>query len=271
MSKSSHHKNRLFSALFVVVTLLFSGCAGKLPATLPLNVVEKQDAEALLERIRARICPDFLDADVSLNWQGYGQRRHLKATLQAVSQGGLRLNILDPLDRAFVIMASDGLNFTLVDNQQGRGYTGTVDSVFLAEYIPAGFQLSSGFSLLAARLPAEEFPLISLAASKDENAYWYVFAGEHETSYHVEVEPEAGLFIKQLVVNAEGDIILEVRYQSYQQQPQKKCPNPLSIMVEGKDISGSLTLIFDTFYPAAPADEIFHLQIPAHFMVEPVK
>ena len=267
--RSRRCKNRLLGILFAFVTLLFSGCAGRLPATLPLNVAQQQDAETLLKMIRQRNCPDFLDADVTMSWQGYGQSRHLKATLQATVDGELRLNILDPLGRAFIILASDGARFFLVDNQKGRGYTGAVDSVFLAEYIPAGFQFSSVFSFLAARLPAVEYPLIRLAASRDGNAYWYIFAGENETRYHVEVDPDHGLPLRQFILNGEGDIVLDVHYQSYQQQ--NECPYPTSIMAEGQGVSGSLQLLFDTFYPEAPPVEIFHLQVPTHFTVQPVE
>lgn len=259
----------LFRALLFFV-LLLAGCAGKLPPTIPLTGAQEEDASALLRRIRERRCPDFLDADVTINWQGYGQSRNVSATLQATGKGGLRVSLLDPLFRPFLILAANGTTFTLVDNRQGKGYTGFVDTTFLREYIPAGLQLSTCFSFLAARLPPTKKSLIRFSRSEAENTYWFVFTDKNGRQQHVEIDPDSGLLLRQLLVDAGGSIILDVRYDSY--QPLKNdCLYPAHIFAEGQDISGSVQITLDKLYNTPLADEIFHLQIPDHFMVTEVE
>jgi len=259
----------LFLALLFSV-LLLAGCAGNLPPTIPLTGAQVEDASALVQRIRERRCPDFLDADVTINWQGYGQSRTLSATLQVSERSGLRVSFLDPLFRPFLILAAGGTTFILVDNQQGRAYTGRVDSSFLHKYIPAGLQLSTCFSLLAARFPSIKTPLLRCARSEKENTYWFVFTGRNGGRQHLEIDPDSGLLLRQLLVDADQSIILDVRYDSYQFL-QKECFYPVHIFIEGKDISGSMQISLDKLYNTPLADAIFHLEIPEHFRVTEVE
>jgi hypothetical protein len=263
------NNQRLFLALLCSV-LLLAGCAGHLPPTIPLTGAQEEDASALVQRIQERRCPDFLDADVTINWQGYGQNHTLSATLQVTEKNGLRVSFLDPLFRPFLILAAGGTTFILVDNQQGRAYTGQVNSTFLHKYIPAGLQLSTCFSLLAARFPPMKTALLRCARSKKENTYWFVFTGKNGGTQHLEIDPDSGLILRQLLIDADHSIILDVRYDSYQPL-QKDCLYPVHIFIEGKDISGSMQISLDKLYNTPLADEIFHLKIPEHFKVTEVE
>lgn len=261
----------LLLVLFSVLLMSLAGCGGKLPATVALTGVEAQEGAALLERVRGRDCSDVLDTDLSLEWQGYGQRRIIKATLQATRDGRFRFSGLDPLGRPFFILVTDGHRFTLVDNTQGRGYIGSVDSQFLRQYIPAGLKTSWLFFLLTAQLPGKEVSVTRFARLAEKKTYWYVFTLDNRVTREAELDPLTGLLGRQLLLGDGSRIILDARYEAYPPQTEG-CVFPLRLRVEGEDLSGSLEITFTRFYRGVKLPEtIFTLQIPDHFTVTEVE
>jgi len=272
LSKNSYPGDlSILGPVFFVLVLILSGCAGKLPATVDLTDTQEQEALILLQKIRQSKCPDTLDADVSLNWQGYGQRRVINATLQATRRGAFRLSGLDPLDRSFFILVTDGYRFTLVDNLQGRGYTGAIDSTFLTKYIPPGLQPATCFSFLTAQVPEEETPLVRFARTEKNKNFWFVFALDDRMTQQTEIDPERGLVRRQVLTDGEDRIVLDVRYDNYKPHA-GICAIPGQLTVEGEDLSGSLQVVFNTLYRGAELpDKTFTLRIPEHFTVKEVE
>ncbi len=263
--------SRLLRAVFCVLVLILSGCAGKLPATVDLTGAREQEALTLLQKMQASSCPGTLDADISLNWQGYGQHRVIGATLQATRDGRFRLSGLDPLGRPFFILVTDGHRFTLVDNLQGRGYTGAVDSAFLKKYIPPGLQLITCFSFLAAQFPEKETPLVRFARTEKNNNFWFVFALDDRMTQQAEIDPDRGLVRRQILMDGKGGIVLDVRYDDYKPHA-RICAVPGQLTVVGENLSGSLQVVFNKVYRGAELpDKIFTLRIPEHFTVTEVE
>ncbi|MCF6186416.1 MAG: DUF4292 domain-containing protein [Desulfobulbaceae bacterium] len=258
-------------AIFFVLVLILSGCAGKLPTTVVLTAAQEQDAFILLQKIRQGNCPDTLDADLSLSWRGYGQRRVINATLQATRNGAFRLSGLDPLGRPFFILVIDGRRFTLVDNLQGRGFTGAVDSSFLQKYIPAGLQLTTCFSFLTAQLPGEGIPLVWSARTEKNKNFWFVFDLGDGMTRQAEIDPERGLVRRQVLMDQKNRIVLDALYEGYQSRA-AICAVPGRLTVEGEDLSGSLQITLNKLYRGTRLpDEIFTLRIPEHFTVTEVE
>ncbi len=254
----------------LVALLLFSGCTAKLPVTRPLNGEQEREARVLLEQIGQQGCPDFLDADATISWQGFGRTHSFNATLQATRSGMSRLSGLDPLGRSFFILVTDGITFTLVDNQKGRGYTGSVDSTFIQQYVPTGLSLTMYFPFLAAQLPDQEENLLRLAWAEANNTYWITFAQEGGMNRHVEVEPESGRLNRQLLVDREKNVVLDVQYDGYL-QPSDICSFPAHFSAVGSDWSGTVQVALNKVYEETMLpEEIFHLQIPGHFVVNEI-
>lgn len=261
----------LLCTICCVLVLILSGCAGKLPVTVDLTDAQQQEASRLLQPARAGRCPDTLDADVVFNWQGYGQHRIVKATLQATRKGGFRLSGLDPLGRPFFILVTDGTRFTLVDNLQGRGYTGSVDSAFFRQYVPAGLDPSTCFSLFTARLPAENVPHVRFARTKKNNSFWFVFNLADGMTRQAELDPESGRVRRQVLTNMEKRIVLDVRYGGYPAHADI-CAVPQRLTVEGEAFNGSVQVTLTKLYRQTRLPEdIFTLQIPKHFIVTEVE
>jgi len=261
----------ILRAVFFALVLILSGCAGKLPVTVELTGAQEQEALTLLQKIRQRNCPDTLDADVSLSWQGYGQHRIVNATLQATRKGTFRLSGLDPLGRPFFILVTDGSHFILVDNLQGRGYTGAVDSAFLRQYIPAGLQLTTCFSFLTGQLPGKEIPLTRFAQTENHKSFWFTFKLSEGMTIQAEIDPDSGLVYRQVFTDHENRIVLDARYEGYRPRAEI-CAVPDRLTVEGEDISGSLQITFNKLYRGTRLpDDIFTLRIPEHFIVTEVE
>ncbi len=254
----------------LVALLLFSGCTAKLPVTRPLSGEQEREARVLLEQIWQQGCPDFLDADATISWQGFGRTHSFNATLQATRSGMSRLSGLDPLGRSFFILVTDGSSFTLVDNQKGRGYTGSVDSTFIQQYVPTGLSLTKYFPFLAAQLPDQEENLLRLAWAEANNTYWITFAQGNGMNRHVEVEPESGRLNRQLLVDREKNVVLDVQYDGYLQQADI-CSFPAHFSAVGSDWSGTVQVSLNKVYEETMLpEEIFHLQIPGHFVVNEI-
>ena len=272
LSKNSYPSDlSILGSIFFILVLILSGCAGKLPTTVELTGTQEQEALTLLQQIRQSNCPDTLDADVSLSWQGYGQHRIVNATLQATRKGAFRLSGLDPLGRPFFILVTDGRRFTLVDKLQGRGYTGAVNSVFLRKYIPAGLQLTTCFSFLTAQLPGDKIPLTRFAQTENHKSFWFSFKLSDGMIRQVDIDPDSGLIYRQVLTDPENRIVLDARYEGYRPRAEI-CAVPDRLTVEGEDISGSLQVVFNKLYRGARLPEdIFTLQIPKHFSITEVQ
>ncbi len=258
-----------FGPLLLVFFLLFSGCARKYPATLALDAEQEKYAQSLLQRIRKQDSPNFLDADVTVSWAGYGRKYNFNATLQATRAGRFRLSGLDPLGRPFFILVTDGTTFTLVDNRQGKGYAGVVGSAYFRKYIPPGVQLSTCFSLLTAQLPDREVQEIRIAENKEN--YWFIFTGKHGVQRRVGIDPDTGFLVRQTVVDAENEIVLDVRYDDYPSQA-ASFYLPGLLYMESEKMPGSLEITLTKVYKEKQIPEsIFTLHIPEQFSVVQVK
>lgn len=258
-------------AVVVFVLLFISGCAGRLPLTVPLDNTEEQEVLALLQQVRARGCSDSLDADVTVTWQGYGRNISFSGTLQATESGRIRISGLDPLGRPFFILVTEGIHFTLVDNRQGSVFTGLVDSAFTRQYIPKVPRLPSYFPFLAGQLPDADASPIRLARTDGKNTYWLVYGLEDGITLQVEIDPLTVTIKRQLLLDEENRIVLDVLYASYTATG-AGCFVPDHITIEGEGFTGTVQLRLDTLYEGdILPDKVFQLTIPEHFSVSEVK
>lgn len=258
--------------LFLVLLLLQSGCASKIPSTLPLAESEKVSVLDRLREFQGRNCSQSLDADVTLEWLIYGKTEKIPGLLQLQSPAFLRYAVVDPLGRQLFILVSDGISFTLVDNRNAKALIGQVDSQFWKKYIP-GFVIPTQYlSWLTGRLPAGDFKTGEIRADKRSvDAVWLITGWNDAIRHHVLFSPEAGQVLRHIIEGGNHEILLDVVYSDYDSTDQG-CAPPHRLQVEGAGISGTVTLLFEEIFPAAPIPRgIFHLTLPDHFTVSPVE
>ena len=261
-----------FFLFMVAILFLFSGCAVRQPLISHLSPSEEQAARVLFSRFVNIPCPDFIDIDLTATWRGYGQQRTVRLGLQAARDGRFRVSGFDPLSRPFFIFVTDGYSFTMVDNRRGRGYTGSLDSEFIHEYLPEGISGKTMFLLLAGRFPDDQKPIVSVA-NDSAGYYRYIFSLADGYFLHGEISIGDGLLSRQFVVDKNDEIIIAVRYDG-EMPVNNACPLPLVIGVEGEGVTGTVRLVVDKVYDydaVNVSDDVFLLRIPEHFTVTAVE
>ncbi len=246
--------------------VLLAGCAGRLPPAAPLAPAEEPQARALLDRFLARTCPQALDADVTLAWQGYGNQRAVAATLQARQPGRLRLAVNDPLGRPLLLLVTDGRRFTLVDVTRKEANAGPLDSAFWRQYVPAAVHGRDLFAWLTGLLPAGRMEIRSVLRSTENSDYWFVLDYGDGILHRVRLDPERLLVREHLLLDAGDRMILEAVY-TYG-GPEDPCPLPATIRITGHDLKGAFSLAVDRVYTRkSVAETAFRVNLPPHFTI----
>jgi hypothetical protein len=260
---------RFFSAL--VVVMVCTGCASKLPQTLPLTPAELQEAQPLLSSFLQTNRPMALDADIRLGWDVLGRKGSVGAILQLRQPAFVRFSANDPLDRALLIVVSDGTSFTMVDNRIGHIYQGRTDSKFWHSYVPEPIQAKDLFFFLGGFLPQMTTEEVSSFTDVEKTGFWYVWKDKRSLTHYVLLDRRTGVMRRHLLLHPDGDVVLELTYLSYHNISESGFRWPQRLQVTGSAITGTLNVhtqkIFShTQLPAA----LFHLVLPAHYTVEQV-
>jgi len=222
--------------------------------------------------LRSRECGNSLDADVTVQWQGYGKNGTIPGMLQMQAPSLLRFSVVDPLGRQHFILVSDGDTFTLINNSRSTAYAGPADSPFLRRYIPACISPHHYHDWLTGRLPFGEgsFKHFRWDAESPE-AVWLITGWEDGVRHHVLFAPESATIKQHLVEGEDGGVLLDVVYDDYQAN-ELDCLLPHLLRIEGATISGTALVRYDKIFPVREIPERhFQIVIPDHFTVETVE
>lgn len=259
--------------LILAVLLLLSACASKIPSTLPLPESEQPLVRERLQEFQAHLCTTSLDADVTMEWQGYGKSEKYPGLLQLQPPAFLRYAIVDPLGRQLLILVSDGTDFTLVNNRNASAVIGSLSSNFWRKYVPACIAPRDYISWLTGRLPVQVFEAAELRQGKEpDKGIWLVTKWKDGIRHHILFDAEIRRIQRHMVEGEGGKILLDVSYSNYKTANNPDCERPNLVQIEGAGISGTLTIRFDAAYSESPIPEdFFHLSIPEHFSQEIVE
>jgi len=257
--------------LILLLPVLQSGCASKIPASFPLADTEKPYVLDRLREFRNRECPGSLDADVTLEWRMYGKTEKIPGMLQMQSPAFLRYSVVDPLGRQLFILVSDGSRFTLVDNRKARALTGGIDSAFWQKYIPDFISPADYMNWLTGRLPATPFEVREIRGDKQAvDAVWLITEWRGGVRHHVLFHPDSSRMTRHIVENDSEEVLLDVSYTEYRPNG-TDCPEPSLLLAKGEEISGTVQVRFDRILPPTPIPEpLFHLTLPEHFTLKTV-
>lgn len=261
----------LFFSLLLALAVL-SGCAAKLPQTLPLAPNQQPEAESLFTSFFQIQRPKAVDADIRLGWDVFGHQGNVDAILQVQQPASLRFTATDPLGRSLLLAVSDGTSFTMVDNRIGRIYQGKTDSEFWHSYIPQAIRPADLFFFLGGLLPNVEMQAIGTAQDPERTGFWYVWQDSRSLTHHVFLNRRSMEMTRHLFFDARGDLILEIAYSNYNGLRDTGFNWPRHLQLTGTAISGTLTVQINTIYSHRQlAAAIFHLVPPPHFTVEEVR
>ncbi len=260
---------RLFSAL--VVVLVCTGCVSKLPKTLPLTPAELQEAQPLLTSFLQTERPKALDADIRLGWDVLGSKGSVGAILQLRQPAFLRFSANDPLDRALLIVVSDGTSFTMVDNRIGHIYQGRTDSKFWHSYVPEPIQAEDVFYFLGGFLPPMTIETVTSSMDVEKTGYWYVWKDKRFLTHYVLLDRRTKEMRRHLLLHPDGEVVLELTYLSNNPVSGTGFGWPQRLQITGSAITGTLTVHTQKIFSHTPLPAtLFHLALPSHYTVEQV-
>ena len=254
--------------------LILSGCAAAPPKTVKIdNSIELRQAESKLSRFLGQSCVHAVDCDVQLSWQAYGQGKTFSATMQAMQPSFLRLAMTDPLGRPLVLLGAHGNRFTLTDNNEAIGYTGTMDLDVVRKFLPEFIPAHDLFYWLSGRVNRNGMRVLSTRMDAKENLYWYKVAypgGSSKDMSHMLALNEKNQLVRHMVLDAEDDIQFAAKYSEYVVTP-RVCSWPGRIEISGEALEADFTLAFTEIFDFKPIEQKrFQVRIPPHFKVRKI-
>ncbi|WP_446009752.1 hypothetical protein [Candidatus Electrothrix sp.] len=254
--------------------LMLAGCAATPPKTVEISdSTELRQVESKLTRFLGQSCVNAIDCDVQFSWQAYGQGKTLSATMQAMHPSSLRFAMIDPLGRPLVLLGAHENRFTLADNNEAIGYTGTMDLDVVQKFLPPFIPHEDLFYWLSGRVNRRGMQNLSTRMDAEENLFWYEVAypgqaGEDkEKMTHMLALNEDNQLVRHMVLDADGDIQFEARYADYSATP-RTCSWPGRIEMTGDALEADFTLVFTEIFDFKPIEQRrFQVKIPPHFEV----
>jgi hypothetical protein len=253
---------------------MLAGCAATPPKTVEIHdSTELRQVKNKFSRFLGQSCVNAIDCDVQLSWQAYGQGKTFSATMQAMHPSSLRLAMIDPLGRPLVLLGAHGNRFTLADNSEAVGYTGTMDLDVVRKFLPDFIPKDDIFYWLSGRVNRRGMQTISTRMDAQDNLFWYEVAypaqstEDEEEMTHMLALNEENQLVRHMVLDADGDIQFEARYSEYSATP-RMCSWPGQIEISGDALDADFTLVFTEIFDFNPMErKRFHVKIPPHFEV----
>ena len=261
--------------LLLAGVVAVSGCAPKLPRTLPVSGPELEQVDKRLYSFLDQACVIAVDSDVRVQGQAYGRHESWPAVLQAMAGGFVRLSVNDPLGRPVLLLTVDGADktFVLADNSKSVGYQGELQSEFIREYLPEAVAGSDLFYWLSGRIERDGIEVVSMARDAAEPLFWYTvaYSGSRRQVHLIGLDEQGQLKTHLLVDNSNDTIIFAARYSGYTATAME-CSWPGRIEVSGRALAADVVVEFSKVYSFKPLEKkIFELQLPAHFRVHTVR
>jgi len=252
--------------------LLLAGCATRQPQTVELPAADREPILTRFGEFSRSQCVQSMDADVTLEIALMGKTEKAAGMLLVQSPTFLRYTAVDPLDRALMILVTDGSTFTMVDNRNAEAYTGSVDSAFWHEYMPAAIAVEDLLPWLTGRLSDNELQVSDVRGNKADPKTVWVFASSTDGWTHELLFDRKTMLLRRHIIKLEnGEVLLDLVYRDYAPHG-AACALPGKVVVEGQAVTGTLTITFDRIFPDGElAPSLFELDLPAHYSLQEVE
>ena len=249
--------------------LFLAACSRLVPERLSLDPGESNSVQAMLAGLVGDPCGEYLDADLTIGWQGLGRRVRVSATLQARRPGRIRLAATDPLGRPQMLLVIDGGNFVFLDIPASRGYSGSVASAFMHRFLPPSLPVDELTGWLTGTLDSR-LAIRSMGKEVERSRFWVEATDRHGQHQFLCLD-DRGRLLRRLLVDRDGGLILEAVYRAYKDSA--GCRRPGLVELHGSGIQGDLTLRFSRYYPPVdhPATDPFQVRIPPGFSIQRVE
>ena len=220
----------LYHIIFAVLLLLLQGCARPILQTLPASEDEIQFAASAFTsyKILQDECACCLDAEVDAalsvsGWFSNNHTRKLSGYLQAMEPGYIKFVALNPLGQPFLILLTNGKIFKSVNVLEGKAYLGSVNSETFKKFVPPGFDPGFSYYWLTGRLVPGDVEILKVRGDRKQNGYWLQIRYEQSgTESMILFNPEESVVLRQIVMSASGDYLVDLVYGEYQARHMKE-------------------------------------------------
>ncbi|PIE59412.1 MAG: hypothetical protein CSA32_04290 [Desulfobulbus propionicus] len=262
---------RWWPMLFFLAGALW-GCTPKLEPLSPIAGSQLDRAQVLLHYFLNQQRETALDADVRLHWDMPGRKGGLDGILQLQAPGNIRLTVLDPLGRQEFILVIDTNHFTMVDNRQGKGYVGEMDTEKRYEYLPAILKGDELFALLGGFLPSGSCTLNSVESigkTREKQDTWYQFNRIDRTgTVRFTLEDSGSMMKRCLFVDGHNETPVTVRYEGVAPSENGEVLWPKKVTISGSSLHGEYQLSIVKILSLKPLpSSAFSLKIPPGYTV----
>ncbi|MHB8810468.1 MAG: hypothetical protein ACYC9M_10705 [Desulfobulbaceae bacterium] len=260
-------QSKAWRLALLLAVLLLAGCAGKTVRTTALESSERERVSAVFTEFSQQVCPLTLDADITVEVQLLGKSEKSAGMLQYEGPSSFRYAMVDPLGRSLFIMVTDGYTFTMVYNRDAKAVTGSTASRFWQDYVPPGVSAEDMLLLLAGRLSAD-LRVKDIRGDQEGAGFWLYGVGVEGIRHEILFDSRAPRVLRHILRDGRGKVLFDVRYDQYA-EADPRCPQPLTLRIEGKTITGTIILRLDRVFAgeAQPA-KTFRITPPGHFLVQ---
>ncbi len=183
-------------------------------------------------------CHCCLDGAVHISLKNLLYSGAISGYLQAMSPSYLKFVGVNPLGQPLAVFTTNGSQFRYVSTEENTVYTGEVDSETFAKYTPEGFIPTLSYYWLIGRL--QPGPVQLTRVSRDEKSgYWVELLYENGRKALVLFDPEAMQIRRHIVLNSEGERILNILYDQY---VSGECDVPRQITVTSLTLDSTMEI-----------------------------
>lgn len=257
-----------------VACMFLAGCAARLPSSFPITGETRTAVlkEYLFFQQRCYSTPP-IDADISLEIEGFGRHFRASGMLQIQPPSSLRTTILDQVGRPLFIMIADGQSLTLVNSMKGEALIGTIASITResSEYLDLGSE--EVVRLLTGRYAPSLNTIVDVRRERQAGDYyaWLIFPAAEENRHNILFDPSANRIMRHVLSDESGDILLDIRY-SWGEEKRGGCALPSALLMSGASLGGEVTLGYEQVIPQpAIPENTFHLTLPDHYNVRRIE
>lgn len=215
--RKKHIGTNLSLPAIILISLLFSGCAGQ-RWTGPLAEEEQTGITAKLAAMQKleKECSDSIDADALIFGESPVEEWRVAGYLQLFPPSFIKFVITNPLGQPVYAFASNGKTYQSLDPGHRRHTRGKIRSMAIRKNMPLSLVQADWFAYLTGRLPARSLEIVEINEDASGETVWLQLSpavpdrtGE---SVWLHLDPVQGAVLGYLFLDGAGKTLAEISY-----------------------------------------------------------
>jgi hypothetical protein len=264
--KNSNSRVRLPAGLLLLLTLTFSGCAGK-PWTDPLEGERFTETSQLIDALTRddQACGQSLDGDLALFYSDPLEKKALTGYLQFSMPASYKFVVTNPFGQPVLAIAGDQKTYQAINVPEQKYLAGSIRSFGLRNDLPVDILNGHWGEWITARNLRQSRTISAVRQDRDARGVWISFRHENPEPpgmSHLLLDPVSKLPLARILENGAGTIVAEVTYGDWINLG--ACRQPQEINITGLDYGTDIRLRL-TNVQITDEPKQFHLPVPAGY------